>query len=85
MASFRFSVCLIVIFLLFSWSETRPLISNPQKQQGRNLKSLIRALGKDAKEVINIGVENEKRNKDLYESKRASPGGPDPHHHSKNQ
>ncbi|TXG47529.1 hypothetical protein EZV62_026823 [Acer yangbiense] len=49
--------------------------------EGRNLTRLIRALGEDAQQVLNIGVENEKKNKGLYESKRASPGGPDAQHH----
>ncbi|TXG47533.1 hypothetical protein EZV62_026827 [Acer yangbiense] len=79
-ASSRFCLCLILILISFSLSENRPLSAPPppllhiQGTQGRNLTGLIRALGEDAQQVLNIGVENEKKNKGLYESKRASPG-----------
>ncbi|TXG47535.1 hypothetical protein EZV62_026829 [Acer yangbiense] len=76
-ASSRFCLCLILILISFSLSENRPLSAPPPPLphiQGRNLTGLIRALGEDAQQVLNTGVENEKKNKGLYESKRASPG-----------
>lgn len=58
-----------------SLSESRPL-SPPV--------TLVRVLGEDAEQVMSIGRENEKKYKAVYESKRASPGGPDAQHHSIN-
>lgn len=85
-AGLRFCICLSLILLSFPLSETRPLSNQHIHIQirRRNLSSLIRILGEDANEVLNIGLENEKKNKDLYGSKRSSPGGPDAHHHSTN-
>ncbi|KAL5772284.1 hypothetical protein ACOSP7_011883 [Xanthoceras sorbifolium] len=83
MASVRFYACLVLVLILLSisWSEARPL--NSDERDGRNLTKLIRLLGEGAKEVLKIrSGDHATTEKSLVESKRISPGGPDPKHHS---
>ncbi|KDP21063.1 hypothetical protein JCGZ_21534 [Jatropha curcas] len=80
MASFRFCLCIFLILVAVSSSETRPL---DQSLARRNLIRSIRAMGET--EVYNVRQGNENMNKGHFDSKRVSPGGPDPQHHSKNQ
>ncbi|KAL9345245.1 hypothetical protein Peur_062920 [Populus x canadensis] len=76
MANLKLWVCLVLLFLTFSKSETRQL---DQPYLGRkNLARMLQELNEKSKQLFEddsdvIGSP--------YESKRISPGGPDPKHH----
>ncbi|OAY26289.1 hypothetical protein MANES_16G035800v8 [Manihot esculenta] len=76
----RISVCIFLVLLAISYSESRLL--DPSLVR-RNLIRSIQEMGE--KEVYNVRQGNESMNKFHFHSKRVSPGGPDPHHHFKNQ
>ncbi|KAL5772282.1 hypothetical protein ACOSQ2_012206 [Xanthoceras sorbifolium] len=71
-AILRVCIFLVVIFLSFSLAETPPL-GPPHIRAGKIHTGLVRALGADSEELLNIGLENDKKNKGLYASKTASP------------
>jgi len=73
MASLRFSLCLVMFLLLFSCNEARTpkALSN---NGGRTRMEI-------SKQVL-IGYMQKKDEMEWpIDSKRAAPGGPDPHHH----
>ncbi|CAB4276229.1 unnamed protein product [Prunus armeniaca] len=75
------SVFALMLLLLFSTSETRPL--NPSLGKKSNLTSSGQALGGSARELLNVWLQKQDANQTRYKPKRISPGGPDPQHHSK--
>ena len=83
MTKLMFWVCLIILALLTFTrrSEARPL--NPIVEAWNIPNKSLQPILVGAKAIVNMGLElkmSEKRQ--MYESNRVSPGGPDPWHHS---
>lgn len=78
MASLRFYAFLALLVLSFSVSETRPLTPYIE---GRNLIASIQAVAAMEALMNTKANENGNTNNSYYDSKRQSPGGPDPQHH----
>ena len=77
MARLSIWVCLILVFHLFSSSDPRPLYPCPESRNPNRYGAVL----KGAKGTFRINWENKGRNPSHYQSKRVSPGGPDPKHH----
>ncbi|PON98404.1 CLAVATA3/ESR (CLE)-related protein [Trema orientale] len=69
--SLKLWLCLILIVSSFSDSESRSLGTSPKKDN--------RTLMRTAQQVLQASIERQAGRS--FESKRVSPGGPDPSHH----
>ncbi|KAK2665843.1 hypothetical protein Ddye_004417 [Dipteronia dyeriana] len=78
----KFWVCVTLVLLtLSSRSESRPLEANPES---KSLTKIWRQLVEISREVKVKPATEETVHSFYYDSKRLSPGGPDPKHHSRN-
>lgn len=76
----KFWVCLTLVLLTLSILEARPLEANPER---RSLTRILRDLVEKSREVKVKPRDAAPVHSFYYhDSKRHSPGGPDPRHHS---
>lgn len=80
MASSKFLVCFVLLLLVSVWSEARPL---DQLLDRNNRMESLRAFLMERTKALKEGAGGQGRVGGQYDSKRVSPGGPDPKHHSK--
>lgn len=73
-ASFRFCVCVFVLFALFSSLVARPL---PPTLSIKEKDDMIQ----QAEDMFKGRLQREDVRRSYYVSDRVSPGGPDPRHH----
>lgn len=73
MATLKFWVCLLLILFSFPSYETRSFALFPKDEH--------RTLIDSGKEIIEESLQREDINREIYDTNRLSPGGPDPYHH----
>ncbi|KAF5944496.1 hypothetical protein HYC85_018573 [Camellia sinensis] len=79
MANWNFWLCFALILYSVTRSDARTL--NPLVKKRRELSARYQAVLEEAQEMYHFRLRNDGLSKIWYESKRVSPGGPDPMHH----